>query len=206
MKFLDKLLNNIRFEKKYVLFTLVLVLLGILTGSLFIVILDKTDKNIVVEYITEFINNIKNNNINSLDLLKNTLLTNYIIVIIFAIIGFSFFFFPINILILFYKSFIIGFTLSSFILTYSLKGLLLSIIYIFPHLIINILLFSLITAFTVQNSINMIKYIIKRQNINMRHYFNKHFNILLVIIIILLFTGLYESYIMPTLLKLIVNI
>ena len=44
MKFLDKLLNNIRFEKKYVLFTLVLVLLGILTGSLFIVILDKTDK------------------------------------------------------------------------------------------------------------------------------------------------------------------
>ena len=100
MKFLDKLLNNIRFEKKYVLFTLVLVLLGILTGSLFIVILDKTDKNIVVEYITEFINNIKNNNINSLELLKNTLLTNYIIVIIFAIIGFSFFFFPINILIL----------------------------------------------------------------------------------------------------------
>ena len=206
MKFLDKLLNNIRFEKKYVLFTLVLVLLGILTGSLFIVILDKTDKNIVIEYITEFINNIKNNNINSLDLLKNTLLTNYIIVIIFAIIGFSFFFFPINILILFYKSFIIGFTLSSFILTYSLKGLLLSIIYIFPHLIINILLFSLITAFTVQNSINMIKYIIKRQNINMRHYFNKYFSILLIIIIILLFTGLYESYIMPTLLKLIVNI
>lgn len=206
MKFLDKLLNNIRFEKKYVLFTLVLVLLGILTGSLFIVILDKTDKTIVVEYITEFINNIKNNNINSLDLLKNILLTNYIIVIIFAIIGFSFFFFPINILILFYKSFIIGFTLSSFILTYSLKGLLLSIIYIFPHLIINILLFSLITAFTVQNSINMIKYIIKRQNINMRHYFNKYFSILLIIIIILLFTGLYESYIMPTLLKLIVNI
>ena len=206
MKFLDKLLNNIRFEKKYVLFTLVLVLLGILTGSLFIVILDKTDKNIVIEYKTEFINNIKNNNINSLDLLKNTLLTNYIIVIIFAIIGFSFFFFPINILILFYKSFIIGFTLSSFILTYSLKGLLLSIIYIFPHLIINILLFSLITAFTVQNSINMIKYIIKRQNINMRHYFNKYFSILFIITTIILITGLYESYIMPSLLKLIVNI
>lgn len=206
MKFLDKLLNNIRFEKKYVLFTLVLVLLGILTGSLFIVILDKTDKNIVVEYITEFINNIKNNNINSLELLKNTLLTNYITVIIFAIIGFSFFFFPINILILFYKSFVLGFTLSSFILTYSFKGLLLSVIYIFPHLIINILLFALITAFTAQNSINMIKYIINRQNINMRYYFNKYFSILIITFTILLFTGLYESYIMPSLLKLIVNI
>lgn len=206
MKFLDKLLNNIRFEKKYVLFTLVLVLLGILTGSLFIVILDKTDKNIVVEYITEFINNIKNNNINSLELLKNTLLTNYITVIIFAIIGFSFFFFPINILILFYKSFVLGFTLSSFILTYSFKGLLLSVIYIFPHLIINILLFALITAFTAQNSINMIKYIINRQNINMRYYFNKYFSILIITFAILLFTGLYESYIMPSLLKLIVNI
>jgi len=195
MKFLDKLLNNIRFEKKYVLFTLVLVLLGILTGSLFIVILDKTDKNIVVEYISSFIDNIKNNNINSLEFLKNTLLTNYIIIIIFTLIGFSFFFFPINILILFYKSFVIGFTLSSFILTYSLKGLLLSIIYIFPNLIINILLFSLITAFTMQNSINMIKYIINKQNINMRHYFNKYFSILFLISIILLLTGLYESYI-----------
>jgi len=206
MKFLDKLLNNIRFEKKYVLFTLVLVLLGILTGSLFIVILDKTDKNIVVEYISSFIDNIKNNNINSLEFLKNTLLTNYIIIIIFTLIGFSFFFFPINILILFYKSFVIGFTLSSFILTYSLKGLLLSIIYIFPNLIINILLFSLITAFTMQNSINMIKYIINKQNINMRHYFNKYFSILFLISIILLLTGLYESYIIPSLLKLIVNI
>lgn len=206
MKFLDKLLNNIRFEKKYVLFTLILVLLGILTGSLFIVILDKADKNIVVEYISSFVENIKNNNVNSLELLKNTLLTNYIIIIVFAIIGFSFFFFSINILILFYKSFVIGFTLSSFILTYSFKGLLLSVIYIFPHLIINILLFSLITAFTTQNSINMIKYIIKRQNINMGHYFNKYFSVLLVTFIILLFTGLYESYIMPTLLKLIVNI
>jgi uncharacterized membrane protein SpoIIM required for sporulation len=140
------------------------------------------------------------------ELLKNTLLTNYIIIIIFTIIGFSFFFFPINILILFYKSFLIGFTLSSFILTYSFKGLLLSIIYIFPHLIINILLFSLLMAFTTQNSINMIKYIIKKQNINMRHYFNKYFSILLIVSIILLFTGLYESYIMTNLLKMIVNI
>lgn len=206
MKFSDKLLNNIRFEKKYVLFTLVLVLLGILTGALFIVILDKTDKNIVLEYISNFIETIKNNKINNLDLLKNTLLNNYIIIIIFTIIGFSFFFFPINILILFYKSFVVGFTLSSFILTYSFKGLLLSIIYIFPHLIINILLFALITAFTVQNSINIIKYIIKKQNINMRHYFNKYFSILFITSIILLLTGLYESYIIPSLLKLIVNI
>ena len=141
MKLLDKLLNNIRFEKKYVLFALILVLIGILTGSLFVVILDSADKNIVIEYISSFVENIKNNNINNLEILKNTLLTNYIIIIIFTLIGFSFFLFPINILILFYKSFVIGFTLSSFILTYSLKGLLLSIIYIFPHLIINIFLF-----------------------------------------------------------------
>lgn len=206
MKFMDKLLDNIKFEKKYVLFSLVIVILGILTGSLFIVILDKTDKNIVIEYIFSFVENIKNNNINNFDLLKNILLNNYIIIIIFTIIGFSFFFFPINILILFYKSFVIGFTLSSFVITYSLKGLLLSIIYIFPHLIINILLFSLITAFTTQNSINMIKYIIKKQNINMRYYFNKYFSILFIIFIILLITGLYESYIMPNLIKLIVNI
>lgn len=206
MKLLDKLLNNIRFDKKYVLFSLVLVILGIITGSLFIVILNSTDKNLVIEYISDFIDNIKNSSINNLDLLKNAIISNYIAIFILLIVGFTSFLFPINVLILFYKSFIIGFSLSSFILTYGIKGTLLSIFYILPHLLINILIFCLLTAFTLKISISMIKCVVKRKDVNMRQYFNKYLSIIIMSIIIITLTSLYEAYVAPYLLKLIVNL
>ena len=206
MKLLDKLLANIRFDKKYVLFSLILVILGIITGSLFIVILNSTDKNLVIEYISAFVDNINNGSINNLDLLKNAIISNYIVVFILLIVGFTSFLFPINVLVLFYKSFIIGFSLSAFILTYGIKGTLLSIFYILPHLLINILIFCLLTAFTLKISISMIKCVIKRKDVNMRQYFNKYLSIIIVSIIIITLTGLYEAYIAPYLLKLIVNL
>lgn len=205
-KLMDKLFNTIRFDKKYVLFCLIIVILGIVTGSLFIVILNSSDKNLVIEYIESFVDTIKNNNFDYIETLKNTLIINYIVIFIVSIIGFTYFLTPINILVLFYKSFIIGFSLSSFILTYKIKGLLLSIVYIFPHLIINILLFSLLVAFTLKLSLKMIKYIINKKEVNMRAYFNKYLYTILFIIIIITLTSLYESFVAPYLLKLIVNI
>ena len=206
MKVMDKLINNIRFDKKYVFFTIIIVLLGIITGSLFIVILNSADKNLVIEYISDFLDNIKSSSINNLDILKNTLITNYVVIFILIIIGFTCFLFPINILILFYKSFILGFSLSSFILTYGLKGTLLSVTYIIPHLVINILIFTLITAFTLRKAINMIKCIINKKDVNMRLYFNKYFSIIILSITFITLTSLYEAYIMPYLLKLIITI
>lgn len=205
-KLMDKLFNTVKFDKRYVLFCLVLVIVGIIAGSLFIIILNNSDKNLVIEYIESFIDNIKNNDFNYIETLKNTLIINYLVIFIISIIGFTYFLIPINILLLFYKSFIIGFSLSSFILTYKIKGLLLSIIYIFPHLIINILLFSLLIAFTLKLSLKMINYIIKKKEINMRLYFNKYIYTSIFIIIIITITSLYESFVAPYLLKLIVNI
>lgn len=205
-KLMDKLLNNIKFDKKYVFFSMVIVILGIITGSIFIVVLNSTDKSLVTEYISSFMDNIKNNNIIVNDIIKNVFINNFLVILIISIIGFTFFLFPINILILFYKSFIIGFSLASIILTYNIKGILISLVYIFPHLIINILLFSLLTAFTLKLSIKMINYIIKKKEVNMRVYFNKYMYILILSIIIISITSLYESFIVTYLLKLVVKI
>ncbi len=205
-KVMDKLLNTIRFDKKYVLFCMILVIIGIISGSLFIVILNSSDKSLVIEYITNFIDTIKNNSFNYLDTFKNTILINYIIIVIITILGFTYILAPVNILILFYKAFIIGFSMSSFILTFKIKGLLLSIVYIFPHLILNILIFSILTAFTLKLSITMTKSIIKKKDVNMRHYFNKYLYTSIFIILLITITSLYESFIAPYLLKLVSNI
>ena len=73
-KIMDKLFNLVKFDKRYVLFCLVLVILGIVAGSLFVVILNSSDKSLVIEYIESFISNIKNNGFNYIDTLKNTLI------------------------------------------------------------------------------------------------------------------------------------
>ena len=185
-KALDKLLDNIKFDKKYVLFSLILVILGIVTGSIFVVILNSTDKNIVIEYIESFVESFKNGSFNYLDTFKNSEITNIIFVLIITIIGFTYFLFPIIIIILFYKAFIIGFSLSSFILTYKLKGLL---------------LISLLVAFSLKLSITMIKCIIKKKEVNMRQYFNKNLYISLITIILMTLTALYESFVLPLIFK-----
>ena len=203
---MDKLLNKVKFDKRYVFFCIVLVIIGIICGSLFIVILNNSDKNLIIEYIESFIDSIKNNTFNYLDTFKNTIIINYLIIIIISILGFTYFLAPLNILILFYRSFILGFILSSFIITHKIKGILFSIVYIFPHLILNILLFSILTAFTLKLSINMINHIIKKKEVDMRLYFTKYISTFILIMLLITITSLYESFVAPTLLKIIVNI
>ena len=200
MKVLDKLIDNVRFDKRYVFFMLVIVILGIITGSLFIIILNSSDKMLVKEYIEEYITNIDTNN------LYNNLMLNFSSVILISIIGFTYFLFPLNILILFYKSFVIGFSISSLIMCYKIKGALLSIVYIIPHHILNILFLSFLTAFTAKLSIKMINHIIKKQSVDLRKYLNKYLCMLLIVSILFIFTTLYETYIIPHLIKFLTSL
>lgn len=205
-KTMDKLLNEIKFDKRYVFFCAILAILGIVTGSIFIIILNNVDKELIIEYIETFIQSIINNNINYVELLKNTLINNYLPIIIITIFGLTYFLSFFNILILFYKSFVIGFSIASFILVYNLKGLLLGLIYIFPHLVINISLLAIFTAFTLKLSVKMINCILKKKQIDMRHFFKKYICTFLVIFFLITITTLYESLILPRLLNLIIKI
>ena len=200
-KVMDKVFNLVKFDKRYVFFSLIIVLTGIIFGSLFIVIINKNDKSLVVEYINQFINNIKGNDLNYINTLINTLLLNNIIIIIMIILGISCILVPINILILFYKSFIIGFSISGFILSFKLKGLILSIIYVFPHLLLNILILSILTAFTLKLSMNLIKNIIRRKKCNLNLYLKKYKYVIIMLIFLISISSLYETYIVPYLLK-----
>jgi len=73
-------------------------------------------------------------------------------------------------------------------------------------IVINILLISLLTAFTLKLSLNMIKCIIKKKEVNMRLYFNKYLYIMILFIFLITITSLYESFIAPFILKGLINI
>ena len=67
-------------DKKVNTFIMFIIILGIISGSLFLVVLKDTDRNLVIEKINTFFTNINTNNINNIEAFKNAFIENIIFV------------------------------------------------------------------------------------------------------------------------------
>lgn len=113
---------------------------------------------------------------------------------------------PIIIFLFFYKCFVIGFAISSILMKYKVKGLLLSIFYIFPHHIINILLTMILISYAFIISIKIIGAVIKRKEMSFKDITYKYLVILGLTCFVLIISSLYEAFIVPKLIKLIMSL
>ena len=194
-------------DKKVNTFIMFIIILGIISGALFLVVLKDTDHNLVIEKINTFFTNINTNNINNIEAFKNAFIENIIFVILIWILGMSIIGIIINIFIIYLKGFIIGFSLSSFFLVYKYKGLLAALIYVFPTSIINILVCLLLGVYSVLFTINLWKIIfLKEKNYNMKKFIKKYFLLLILCIILILISSLTEGFLVPSLLKLVIKL
>lgn len=198
-KIMDKLKNRISYNKKIMLFLTILTIIGIITGAFLIVILNVSDKNLIKEYIQTFIDNI--NSFNYIESLKNSLIISLILTIGIWILGISVIGLLFVILIIFWKSFVLGFTISSFIITYNLKGLMLSFVYIFPSFIINLLVLMYLGSYSIKFSLIIIKSIVSKKKLELSKLMHKYLIVLILTLIINLLTSLFEVFITPILLK-----
>ena len=178
MKLLDMLRNKIKYNKKTMIFLLIIVIIGIISGSFFSVILNQSDKQLVIDNIKSYIDNVSK--INNIEILKNTLIINILIILFIWILGISVIGLLIVILLIFWKSFTLSFTISSFIITYNIKGLLLAVIYMFPHLIINILIILYVGSFAIKFSILIIKCIFNKVNLNLKKLMKIYLKVLII--------------------------
>ena len=135
-------------NKKVNLFVIFIVILGIISGSLFLMVLNDNDKSEVINEISTFMTNINTNNINNLNSFKNSLIEGMILIILSWILGMSIIGVIFNIFFIYMKSFTIGFSISSFILVYKYKGILSSLIYVIPSQLINILIILILGVYT----------------------------------------------------------
>lgn len=202
---MTNLKNILKYDKKIMFFLNIIAVIGIISGSIFVIIINKNDKKMMIDSINNLFNKIKENNFDFLSIFKNTILNNFIISFIIWIIGISVIGIVVTILLVFYKCFILSFTISSIIYVYSFKGIILSIIYIFPHMIVNILTFLYISSYSIKLSIILTKTILKRENLNFKQFLNNYLKVLLISIVILLLSSIYESIIMPYILKSIIR-
>lgn len=200
-KVLDKLFNV---DKKVLLFLLIISIVGIVTGSFFMIILSSDDKLIITDSLKQFINSISK--ITTIDYFKSNFILNSLYLVILWLLGISVIGLPIVIMIIFFKSFVISLTFSSFIINFKFKGFLYGLIYNFPHSILNLLVYIYLGIYSIKLSLAIISSIIQKKNINFKNIMNRYIKIFLFSILIVILTTLYETFIMPLLLKYLLNV
>ncbi|MFA5603475.1 MAG: stage II sporulation protein M [Bacilli bacterium] len=205
-KQLDKLKSIFIINKQITIFLIGLSIIAVIAGAFYITILNKADQSLVQTSINEFFNNINNNNLNYMSSLKNIILTNVGFIIIIWLLGISVIGIPVIIFLFFSKAFVIGFSISSIIFNYKLKGTLLSLFYIVPHHIINIYVFIILIAYAISLSFKIIESIVKRKSIDFKVVMNKYLYVLLVSLTVIVITSLFEIFIMPSILKIILSL
>ena len=110
-------------SKKMYVFMLIILIIGIITGIVFVIMLDEATKEILFLNINEFLQNFSNTNINS-GLMHLVILSSLLILSIFLVGG------PLLIFYMFYNGFSIGFVVSSITYIFGIKGMLYGSIYI----------------------------------------------------------------------------
>ena len=181
-------------------------IIGIITGSIFIMAINTNDKSLVVEHITKFFSNVNSSDYSYLDSLMNMLSLNYFYVIVIWVLGLSILGILVNIFLTYLKGFIIGFTTSSLIITYGFKSILAVILYIIPHTLINSLVIIVLTIYSITFSRYLLIQIFQKKDMKTKNFMKKYLIILLIAVALTLVSSISEVYLFPFLLKLIIKL
>lgn len=200
MKLINLIMNDLKKDKSIYLSLLIALLISFIFGMFFITILSSTDKVTLKEYITNFFTSIKQGKIISL---YKTLINNNLGILITSILAFSVVLFPLVIVIIFYKGFTLAFTITSLIYTFKIKGIILSIVYVFPSLIFNLVFYFIMCYYSFKLSLILFNKAINKDTTNINKFLKKYLVIILVCISFVSLFSLYDTYLLPSLIKLV---
>ncbi len=198
-----KISGQVSKNNKLITFLITLFIIGIIVGSLFLVLLNTNDKDIVIKSIENFIETVNSDNLNYLPAFINTFVANLIYVLVIWFLGISVIGLPIMIIMYFSKAFILGFSIASIFYKLKVNGLLFSLFYVFPTHLINVLIYILLLTHSTRFSLKIGRAIIKKESIDFKITMKKYIKVLLVSIIGIFISSLLEVFLTPNILKLI---
>lgn len=175
-----------------------LAIISIITGILFIFTLNKDNTSLI----NQSIDNYFNNEINYLSSFFKSIFNNFSYILVMWILGISIIGIPLILFMFIFKSFLLGFSISSIISTYGIKGFLYIIIYLIPNKLIFLIVLLLISFYSISFSIKLLKSFFTKKTIDFKVSIAKYLKILLISLIITLFISLYDGVISIYLLKL----
>lgn len=203
-KIWDKTFKKIHTNKRMLVFLFTLLFMAVLFGSFFATKLSTNDLEEIKSSLDTFFSMTKQNKINPLPAFFQSFGANIMFTIAIWILGISVIGAPLMIVLFFMKAFTMGFTIASMIKIYHLKGLLYSLIYIFPHQVINLLVFIFFIMFSMSLSITLFQALLKKKTVDFSKVMNRYVFILAITIGILIITSLLEIYLMPFLFRMVV--
>ena len=193
-------------NKKINIFVLCMLLFGVVAGAIFVNIIGLNDKNLVLDKIKLFIDNINKGSLDSKKKIKNSLSINFIYVLIIWVLGLTMVGLVFNILLLFLKGFIFSFSIGSFILTYGYKGIILSFIYLIFGQLLNIIVILTITIYSIMFGFELLKVIFKDNNGLIKKNIKNYLIIIAISIVLCIISALCEAFILPSLIKLVIKL
>ncbi|MCI8347346.1 MAG: hypothetical protein HFJ12_05335 [Bacilli bacterium] len=191
--------RNIK-RNKLLLKLLIMTSVFILLGIFYIAILSKSNKHMIKENLELFFSSLKK--LNYTKAFINCFSSNMIFTIFIWIFGISIVGIPIILIFLIIKSFILGFSISSFIYFYHWKGVIASLIYIIP-LIINLFTIVILSYYGILFSKNLNKLLFFKKEIRFKNIMRKYLKILLFSLLIITLSSIIEIYVVPNILKLL---
>ncbi len=206
--FLRNIINiikkHIRLNIPIYFITLLFFTIGIVVGTYTIKALSYSQKVELMDYLEGFFQLFRTQEFNSIQLFLNSFFNNIKIFILFWILGLTLFGFPLILLLLGFKGFVLGFTLGFVIEELALKGVLFIVLSILPHNLFHIPGLLGIGIISMSFSIFIFKNKVKREKIyNKKGQVITYTITMLLISILLLMASLVEAYITPILMKLL---
>lgn len=200
-------IKNIIFpSRKTNIFVVSIIIFGVIAGAIFSNIVGINDRNLVIEKIKIFIENVNLNKIDNIIAFKNSISINCLYLFIIWIFGMTIIGILFNIFLLFIKGFVVGFSLASFILTYGYKGIILSILYLTFGQLINIFVVMIGCIYSIMFTVKLFRLIFKGNSDNFRVFLKNYFLILIILLVISLISSLSESFLLPALIKLVIKV
>ena len=197
---MKKIIKKLKDKKQFIII-FVICIVAFIIGVLLPSILNEENRKIIQTSLNSYFDTIKNNQLKTNELLFKTLTSNIIIDLILWLLGISIIGIPIVIILLGYKSLSLGFTISSIISTYKLNGVIKALIYIVPN-IINLFIFFVISYYSISFSLMLFNYLFRKKEYNKRIIVNRYLKLLVISIIILIFSSVIETYVVPKLFSL----
>ncbi len=192
--------RKIRKSNKLILKLMIISIISVLIGIFYIAILSNSNKVLIKENLETYFESL--NKLNYIKALIKCLTSNMITISSIWLLGISIIGVFLIIIILIIKSFALGFTISSLIYFYKLKGIIISIIYIIP-LIINLFVIIILSYYGIIFSKNLNRLLFLKKDVNFKNIMRKYIKILLFSTICIIISSLIEIYIVPNILKLL---
>ena len=190
---------------KRIIKTLVIVfVLGFIGGILFLILTNKLDKLIIKNEIEEYFNLFKDNKIVGLDNLINSFKNNITYITIILVSNIVFVLCPLTYFVNFYKGFLMGFLMSSIILTFKLKGIFYSLLVLIPHQLLMNLLIIIYSSIMIKFAFKLFNAYKNKENINIRLFTEKILILFMGALFITLISSLLEIYLNSFIMRLVV--